>query len=116
MTRDFTLSIWKKGKALLYQKVVRISAYDQKLNPFFYYYLTKHLKSVQKKDPIKMSLSYIQNIFELVPSNSKEVQKIGNCLSSIDEIIDLAVKRIDALTDHKKGLLQKLFPKYERRI
>ena len=116
MTRDFTLCLWGKGKALLYHKVVRISAYDQKLNPFFYYCLTKHLKSIQKKEPFKISISHIQNIFELVPSNSKEMQKIGICLSSIDEIIDSRLKRIEALTDHKKGLLQELFPKNDIRI
>ena len=116
MTRDFTLCLWGKGKALLYQKVVRISAYDQKLNSFFYYYLTKHLKSIEKTEPIKMSISHIQNIFKLVPSNSKEMKKIGSCLSSIDEIINSKAKRIEALTDHKKGLLQKLFPKNEIRI
>lgn len=116
MTRDFTLCLWGKGKALLYHKVVRISAYDQKLNPFFYYCLTKHLKSIQKTEPFKISISHIQNIFELVPSNSKEMQKIGSCLSSIDEIINSRAKRIEALTDHKKGLLQELFPKNDIRI
>jgi len=39
-----------------------------------------------------------------------EQQKIADCLSSLDELIELEAKRLDALKAHKKGLLQQLFP------
>lgn len=40
----------------------------------------------------------------------KEQQKIAACLSSLDELITAESQKLDALKDHKKGLLQNLFP------
>lgn len=45
-----------------------------------------------------------------VPLNPKEQQKIANCLSSLDEVITAETEKLDLLQDHKKGLLQQLFP------
>ncbi|NBI17951.1 restriction endonuclease subunit S [Neglecta sp. X4] len=39
-----------------------------------------------------------------------EQQKIADCLSSIDELIDAESSKLKALEKHKKGLMQKLFP------
>ena len=41
----------------------------------------------------------------------KEQEKIADCLSSIDSIISTQSQRIELLKEHKKGLLQNLFPK-----
>ncbi|HOD87934.1 MAG TPA: restriction endonuclease subunit S [Bacteroidales bacterium] len=40
----------------------------------------------------------------------QEQQKIASCLSSLDELIAAHKDKLDALKDHKKGLLQNLFP------
>lgn len=40
----------------------------------------------------------------------KEQQKIADCLSSIDELIDAESRKRKALEKYKKGLMQKLFP------
>ena len=40
-----------------------------------------------------------------------EQQKIANCLSSLDELIAAQARKVDALKTHKKGLMQKLFPR-----
>lgn len=45
------------------------------------------------------------------PKNPKEQQKIANCLSSIDDSISAQEERLEALKNHKKGLMQQLFPK-----
>ena len=45
-----------------------------------------------------------------VPSTPEEQQKIASCLSSLDELIAAHKDKLDALKDHKKGLLQNLFP------
>lgn len=46
-----------------------------------------------------------------VPSPSDtEQQKIADCLASIDELIVLHTRKLDAFKDHKKGLMQQLFP------
>ena len=39
-----------------------------------------------------------------------EQQRIADCLSSLDEWIAAEAKRLDAFKDHKKGLMQQLFP------
>lgn len=40
----------------------------------------------------------------------KEQQKIADCLSSIDDLIDAESRKLKALEKYKKGLMQKLFP------
>ncbi len=40
----------------------------------------------------------------------EEQQKIADCLSSLDEVIELHEKKLKALKQHKKGLMQQLFP------
>jgi type I restriction enzyme S subunit len=40
----------------------------------------------------------------------KEQQKIAACLSSLDEVITTENQKLEVLKDHKKGLLQNLFP------
>jgi type I restriction enzyme S subunit len=40
----------------------------------------------------------------------REQQKIADCLSSIDELITAEILKLDALKDHKRGLMQQLFP------
>lgn len=43
-------------------------------------------------------------------TSPKEEQKIADCLSSIDELIDAESRKLKALEKYKKGLMQKLFP------
>ncbi|MBC8988272.1 restriction endonuclease subunit S [Pedobacter sp. N36a] len=45
-----------------------------------------------------------------VPENPKEQQKIADCLSSLDEVITAHSQKLELLKDHKKGLMQNLFP------
>ena len=40
----------------------------------------------------------------------REQQKIAHCLSSLDEVIGLQAKKVQALKQHKKGLMQQLLP------
>ena len=43
-------------------------------------------------------------------SKSGEQQKIADCLSSIDDLITAQTQKLAALKEHKKGLMQQLFP------
>lgn len=42
--------------------------------------------------------------------NPEEQQKIADCLSSLDELIEATVQKVETLKEHKKGLMQRLFP------
>jgi type I restriction enzyme S subunit len=40
-----------------------------------------------------------------------EQKKIADCLSSLDELIAAQARKVEALKTHKKGLMQKIFPR-----
>jgi type I restriction enzyme S subunit len=45
-----------------------------------------------------------------LPADNAEQEKIADCLSSLDAVIAAEGDRLAALKDHKKGLMQQLFP------
>ena len=56
-------------------------------------------------------VSYSQFSSILIPKpDKKEQQKIADCLSSLDDLIKAENRKLLLLRDHKKGLIQKLFP------
>ncbi len=57
---------------------------------------------------ISSDIVYQTNIFH---TSIEEQQKIAECLNSIDELIAGEEDKLKELKNHKKGLLQKLFPK-----
>jgi type I restriction enzyme S subunit len=46
----------------------------------------------------------------------KEQQKIASCLSSLDEVITAHSQKLELLKDHKKGLMQNLFPQEGEKV
>jgi type I restriction enzyme, S subunit len=50
------------------------------------------------------------------PKNNKEQQKIASCLSSLDEVIAAHSQKLELLKDHKKGLMQNLFPQEGEKV
>lgn len=54
--------------------------------------------------------SDLKNMSIFFPKGKREQQKIASCLSSIDELIAAHNQKLDALKEHKKGLIQNLFP------
>jgi type I restriction enzyme S subunit len=54
-------------------------------------------------------ISVFSNLKLPVPS-PQEQQKIASCLSSLDEVIAAQSQKLATLKDHKKGLMQNLFP------
>lgn len=67
-----------------------------------------------------LSKTTIGDIKVLVPIEKdkklREQQKIADCLSSLDELIEATNRKIEALKEHKKGLMQRLFPKEEENV
>jgi type I restriction enzyme S subunit len=48
---------------------------------------------------------------EILAPSPAEQQKIAACLSSLDELIAAQSQKVEALKTHKKGLMQRLFPR-----
>lgn len=48
--------------------------------------------------------------------NPKEQKKIASCLSSLDDLISNQSQKLDLLKDHKKGLMQNLFPQEGEKV
>ena len=81
---------------------------------FFSYYLN----SAKRKDIAKLAQGI--SIVHLYPSQLKkliisipkksEQQKIADCLTALDDLISAATGQLDALKQHKQGLMQQLFP------
>jgi type I restriction enzyme S subunit len=57
--------------------------------------------------------SDLRSLILSFPKQKAEQQKIADCLSSLDDRLSAQVEKIEALTLHKKGLMQGLFPKME---
>ncbi|NVK53634.1 MAG: restriction endonuclease subunit S [Flavobacteriaceae bacterium] len=70
-------------------------------------------KEAQGAKVLGISKTRINNISISFPKNKKEQQKIASCLSALDELIAAEANKIEQLQQHKKGLMQGLFPKIE---
>lgn len=91
-----------------------ISVFETAQNPLFYTYyfryLYKEFAKVVEGQNVK-NLYYVE--LEPLPicrPTSPEQQKIADCLSSIDDLITAETQKLAALKEHKKGLMQQLFP------
>jgi len=62
------------------------------------------------KDTLGLKYEPFSKISVFAP-RFEEQQKIADCLSSVDELIAAHGRKLAALRDHKKGLMQQLFPR-----
>jgi type I restriction enzyme, S subunit len=76
------------------------------------YFKTKGQGSSQ----LNLSKSSVTEFPVIIPKNPKEQQKIATCLSSLDEAITAHSQKLDVLKEHKKGLMQNLFPQGGERV
>ena len=79
-----------------------------------YYFLCKKecLRLYNQGTSIKgFSKSDLEKTEIVYPLNIREQQKIADCLSSLDELIEVTSQKVEILKKHKKGLMQQLFPK-----
>lgn len=63
----------------------------------------------EAKEHKRYYISSYQNLLVPIPK-PQEQQKIAACLSSLDDLINAQSQKIELLQQHKKGLLQGLFP------
>lgn len=68
-------------------------------------------REAQGAKVLGISATRISNVQIAYPKNHKEQEAISLCLSSLDEVIISQTEKIKQLKQHKKGLIQGLFPK-----
>ena len=61
--------------------------------------------------PPKLTLDNLKSIRIPISPVQEEQQKIADCLASLDDLIRAGEAQLVALKDHKKGLMQQLFPR-----
>ena len=66
-------------------------------------------KSLLNAVPCKINMDELRKTKILLPPPAEQ-QEIAGCLTSIDDLITAEAQKLDALTAHKKGLMQQLFP------
>lgn len=91
---------------------------EENISELYYKYFFKTWRYIQSlnrnlegiRDGKMISYSRFSSVKAPYPRSFKEQQKIADCLSSIDELIDAESRKLKALEKYKKGLMQKLFP------
>ncbi|HBZ7679720.1 restriction endonuclease subunit S [Klebsiella variicola] len=114
------------GKSYLYNEkdgalvfagfLIRVRPNQKKLNSgFLFQYLKTEqywkwvsLNSARSGQPGINGSEY--SALPIVLPSMQEQQKIADCLSSLDELIDTETQKLDVLRIHKTGLMQQLFP------
>ena len=89
---------------------------------YLYYFISS--ESSQKYFQVNAAGAAVKNlnaeIIKLLPiylpKEKEEQQKITSCLSSLDELLAAHSDKLQALKDHKKGLMQNLFPQEGQKV
>ncbi len=98
-------------ECLIDNNAVGIKAKSKKSTDYFLYTLSQLIDLSEYCGGAVPSVSktVLENIAVVIPTCSEQ-QRITNCLSSLDELIAAQTQKINLLKDHKKGLMQQLFP------
>ena len=87
------------------------------IEKLFFAYIIQNLFEIEKeKAPggiIKTITKEALSDFKIMLPTFTEQKKIADCLFSVDELIAAQAQKIEALKQHKKGLMQQLFPAAE---
>ncbi len=97
---------------------IRVVVDEQIYNKYYIYYLIntrfirKNIERIATGSTRKrVGLEDLKSINLIITKDIGEQNKIAECLNSIDELIAGEEEKLIELKNHKKGLLQKLFPK-----
>lgn len=94
---------------------IKILKAKDKIFPEYLFHYLKHNEVVM--EDYKRHYSILKDKVVVYPNiDSGEQQKIASCLSSLDEVIETHSQKLDLLRDHKKGLMQNLFPQEGEKV
>lgn len=103
-----------KIKGAINQAILAIITKIEYSSEFIYQWLLRNKKNITKTylqgGQGNLSATIIKDL-KIKISTLPEQQKIADCLSSLDDRIQAETNKLEQLKAHKKGLMQKLFPK-----
>ena len=105
------------GKLVFAGFLIKVSPDQTRLSPDFLFQFTfsqlywkwVDLTSTRSGQPGINSKEFASMMLYLPTKD--EQQKIADCFSSLDELIEATSRKVEILKEHKKGLMQQLFPK-----
>ncbi len=104
-----------KIECITNQQINVIVPYEEYLSDFIYSILehkAPQIATLAGKQAVPIiNKTLFSSISILVPPQKEEQQKIANCLFSLDELIEATSQKVEILKEHRKGLMQQLFPK-----
>lgn len=83
-----------------------------KATDFFIYLMMEQISLIDHAGGVVPAVN--KSAIEAMPVRFPKVdeqQRIADCLTSLDDLIAAATRKLDTLKTHKKGLMQQLFPK-----
>lgn len=105
------------SKSLLVQRVARLRSQNVSLIKYLFQQINSsrffsYVDRINTSSGIPhISQKQIEEFLVWIPDDGLEIKKIGDLLISIDDQIFAETQKLDQLKAHKKGLMQKLFPK-----
>lgn len=104
------------GKFNLHQRAYALMG--PTINPCYAFHALDRFKgtladSAVKSTVLSLRMPIIEKFTIPCPTSDNEQQKIAVCLGSLDDLIAAEGRKLEALQQHKKGLMQQLFPGLE---
>ena len=91
------------------------------IDGMFHYYLFKTQRMIHLfhqnsqglvSDTLNLKYEAFAKLKYYLPPTLEEQKRIAECLSAIDDTISAQQKKVDALKEHKKGMMQQMFPAF----
>lgn len=101
MSPLYTIFRFKKSNTIFFEHFFKTSVWHA--------YLKEKSSQGARHDRIAISAKDFKNMPIPIPDENEQ-QKIADCLSSLDELIQAETEKLEALQAHKKGLMHQLFP------
>ena len=97
--------------AIIDNNIAGLTPIEGEATELFLFYLFFKVELAQYAPGVIPSVSKLklENISIILPKELEQ-QRIADCLSSLDDLITAEDEKLKSLKNHKKGLLQKLFP------
>ena len=88
-------------------KALKAKSFDE-----FLFYLWSNVSLIDHAGGVvpAVSKSALESVPLCYPSDPAEQQRIADCLGSLDDLIAADGRKLEALRQHKQGLMQQLFP------